>query len=136
LRDRVGVELSAGYRELRCGDALLVRGVRRAPLQARNPAAGGEIARQLSPVAVVHQQPGIGIDKLLTQLRCREPPAERDDDRADTHARELDLEDARIVLGEQRDAVSLTDPIVEQHARQPAHPILELSPGQFETGLR
>src|ERR1700730_3894188 len=69
--------------------------------------------------------------RQLTQPGQGDPPVHRDHDRAETHARELDLEGAGVAFGEDQDPVADRDAAaVPQMARQRADPAVELTPGE------
>jgi hypothetical protein len=130
LHDGVRVELTAGYPVAGGGQRPLVRAGLVSPGENR-AGNGAELRRQSGPRGVVQEQDGPGVGEHVPQLRNRQPPVERHHDRADAHAGELQLEDARVVLGGQSHPVAAADAVLEQHAGQTAHPVIQLTPGQL-----
>ena len=129
LHDHAGVELAAGERVAGRSDRLFVPAGLVPPGQDRAE-VGAELRRQPGSRDVVQEGGGRGVGEYVPQFRSGQPPVERHHDRADAHAGERQLEDARVVLGDEAHSVAASDAAIEQHAGEAAHPVVELAPGQ------
>ena len=85
---------------------------------------------------VVDQQLGRRIAQDVLELRHGEPPVERQHDRAEPPAGELQLEVFRAVGRQQRHAVALADALRRQPAGEPVGAAVQLGVGERPVGLQ
>ena len=136
VHDRPGVaelEPRFGERPGGSGDPGLV--VARPPVgEGRNVLDGtgpGHRRGGLFELGAVQEHPWLRVAADELELRGREPPVERQEDRADPLAGELDLEDVGVVVGEDRDPITASHPEpVPQPEGGPADPFVEFRIGE------
>ena len=82
-------------------------------------------------LGAVQERPWLRVAADELELRGREPPVERQEDRADPLAGELDLEDVGVVVGEHHDPITASHPEpVPQPEGGPADPFVEFRIGE------
>ena len=94
-------------------------------------AGPGHLRDRRLELDAVEERPRLRVAADELELGGREPPVEGEEDRAEPLARELDLEDVGVVVGEDRDPIAPADPEPVPHPEGgPAHPFVELRIGE------
>ena len=79
----------------------------------------------------VQERPRLRVAADELELGSREPPVEREEDRADPLAGELDFEDVGVVVGKDHDSIVAPHPEpVPQPEGRPTYPFVELPVGE------
>jgi hypothetical protein len=89
----------------------------------------GDGDRDLCPVIIVDDDAGPGVKADLLDLAGVQPPIERHEQCAKSHAGELHLEHARVVLADQRHPIAGSDPQIVQRGGDTGDPVFQLCPG-------
>lgn len=90
--------------------------------------SGGDLESGLCPDTVVNNDPWLSVQTYLFDLSGMQAPVEWDEQGPEAHARELHLEHPGMILGDQRNPVTVTDAESAQRGGKACHPLLEFGP--------